>query len=91
MNRYPTNEELEKITKWSWKDSRACFDYIASIWEYSDYVTFDKGECHLSTGGWSGNEDIIGALKENTMIWMFTWMQSRRGGHYIFDMERTYG
>ena len=36
---------------------------------------------HLSTGGWSGNEDIIHALKQ-TWLWRFCWMQSKRGGHY---------
>jgi hypothetical protein len=39
-----------------------------------------------STGGWSGHEELIGHLKE-TYFWMFCWEQSRRGGHYIFEIN----
>lgn len=39
----------------------------------------------FSTGGWSGNEDLIRAMEQNWMIWSLTWVQSRRGGHYIFE------
>lgn len=41
----------------------------------------------LSTGGWSGNEDIIEALKQNKYFYSFYWLQSRRGGHYIFEID----
>jgi hypothetical protein len=39
----------------------------------------------VSTAGWSGNESIIRAFKENHMAWMLCWVQSRRGGHFIFE------
>ena len=43
----------------------------------------------ISTGGWSGNESLIGAMQKNRFAWMFTWEQSRRGGHYIFDARES--
>lgn len=41
---------------------------------------------YISTGGWSGNEDIIRALKLNKWFYCFYWVQSRRGGHYVFEI-----
>jgi len=40
----------------------------------------------LSTGGWSGNEDIIRALKKNFIFWSMYWQMNRRGGHYQFKI-----
>ena len=40
----------------------------------------------ISTGGWSGNEDLIGAMMANNSFWMLAWSSSRRGGHYVFEV-----
>lgn len=40
----------------------------------------------LSTGGWSGNEAIIAALRENGHLFPSFWIRSRRGGHYVFEV-----
>ena len=88
MSRYPSEPEIEAIKSWDYKDARGCFEYIADIWAYPEYFTLDGDKYHISTGGWSGNEEIIGALRSNHMVWITTWEQSRRGGHYIFDMSR---
>lgn len=42
---------------------------------------------YLSTAGWSGNEAIIRAMQQNEMMWHLNWVQSRRGGHYIFELK----
>jgi hypothetical protein len=39
---------------------------------------------YLSTGGWSGNEDIIESLRLNFIFWSMCWAKSVRGGHYWF-------
>ena len=40
----------------------------------------------MSTGGWSGNESIIKALRENPHFWYCCEME-RKGGHYVFEVE----
>ncbi len=43
----------------------------------------------ISTGGWSGNEDVIDALHENLMFWMLYWYKTERGGHYWFEIPEV--
>lgn len=42
---------------------------------------------YISTAGWSGNESIIRAMQRNDWMWHLNWVQSRRGGHYIFELR----
>ena len=86
---YPNDFALEKITKWEWNQTDKLFEFMREIWKYDYWEVVDDGEkitYNISTIGWSGNESIISALKENYIIWHFTWVQSRRGGHYIFEL-----
>lgn len=94
---YPTEEALTLIEKWHWSDADGWFEFIKSIWWSADWGWSEKEEphdwkedvivsrIHASTGGWSGNESIIRAMEANTMMWHLNWVQSRRGGHYIFE------
>lgn len=86
---YPTDAELKEIELWPHTDIEGWFDFIRSIWWMADWG-FDKtkNKIHLSTGGWSGNEDIIGAMIENSILWGRCWQSSRRGGHYIFEIPK---
>lgn len=86
---YPTEEELAEIRAET--DVRKWFDLVRACWwcpEFGfhevagpeDVVTF-----RLSTGGWSGNEEVIAAMKENEhWLWKRAWESTRRGGHYEF-------
>ena len=89
MNEYPTEEELKKIAKWPASDFKGLMTYVLNLWEYADcgYWTKVGNKYSISTGGWSGNEEIIGAMRENIMFWATCWYQSRRGGHYIFHVR----
>lgn len=97
---YPTDEALDLIENWSMMDSKGLFEFIKSIWWAPDYGWCEKDEPHewkentvvhryyISTGGWSGNESIIRAMENNKhFFWTLNWVQSRRGGHYIFELK----
>jgi hypothetical protein len=95
---YPTEDALTIIELWHWDDIPGWFSFIENIWhlrswgwsegiEKSDWKDEEVYRYNISTAGWSGNESIIHAMKENDMLWHITWVQSRRGGHYIFERE----
>ena len=90
MDEYPTEDELKEITEWPHSDIEGLMNFIKSIWKYADcgYWKRTGKKYHISTGGWSGNEEIIGAMQKNKQFfWTMCWYQSRRGGHYIFHVR----
>ena len=91
---YPTDDCLLIIKEWHWSDSKGWFEFIKENWWYANIrwnenTAIVRGkevmQYSISTSGWSGNESIIAAMQNNGMLWNFTWVQSRRGGHYIFE------
>ena len=98
---YPTPETLRIITEWPFKtfsDYDRLLEEIEQVWRWHDY--FKRGPLRkprfpgakdrrrtwkVSTGGWSGHEDMIAALQDNHMFWAICWLSSRRGGHYEFE------
>jgi hypothetical protein len=46
----------------------------------------DEEYIRFATGGWSGNESIIGALRKNFMVQAMCWQMSARGGLFIYEM-----
>lgn len=94
----PTDEALNKISQWDYNDLGGWMDFIHSLWHMKTMVwhsehKFDEDwdhwytEYRASTGGWSGNESIIEAMKQNKLLWHTIWFVSRRGGHYIFRIK----
>lgn len=94
---YPTEEQLQRIKDWDFKDSLGLAEFVVSIWHYGDPWAqlsawrkddFGHGyrELRLATGGWSGNEDIVGALSTNRMFEMLCWNSSHRGGLHIYHI-----
>lgn len=88
---YPTSAELKKIQKWPHTDLEGLLKYVRERWAYADmgYWRQTRHRYYVSTAGWSGNESIIGALEKNYVFWAICWVQSRRGGHYIFELKRS--
>jgi hypothetical protein len=100
---YPTAKTLQRLRTWPDKDVNGALDFLAECWGGHGYVSSelhgneasvidDDSEAsylRLATGGWSGNEDLIDALSENSIVWSLTWCLSGRGGLYIFKyLER---
>jgi len=79
---------LDIIEKWPYSDAEGLLEYVHEIWAYADSGYWrQKGRRYwISTAGWSGNEDIMGALHKNTMFWMMCWQSSKRGGHFVFEI-----
>jgi len=86
---YPTDTTLNTITNWV----DGYFKLMEFIAKYCnkygrcEYRTFD-GVWEIATGGWSGNEEIIQALKGNRLFWIMTWQLSKRGGYYEFKTKK---
>lgn len=87
MVNYPSDEILKTISEFKdLSNIHALMKIIKPQWEFPDFGWKQDGEIYyLSTGGWSGNEEIIDAMHHNIMWWLIFWQQSRRGGHYIFS------
>ena len=47
----------------------------------------DPFKLELTTGGWSGNEDIVTAIQSNYMFWGLYWQMSKRGGYHLFSND----
>jgi hypothetical protein len=97
---YPTDAALDVIRLWHWNDIASWFKFIKGLWHLREWGWKEIDEPHdyyedkivhryyISTAGWSGNEDIIRAMQKNeSMLWTLTWVQSRRGGHHIFESK----
>ena len=95
---YPTDKTLDIIREWddlTPSGRVALLDYVQEAWRYPERVDRWVGneekkliQYNFSTGGWSGNEDLIGALMDNNVFWLLCWHSSRRGGHYTFQTGR---
>lgn len=92
---YPDSKDIERIEQWN-GTPRELIEFIASLWQYDDIEIrngFDslRKACYkveFHTIGWSGNEEIIGALQD-TFFWIVNWQKSERGGHYYFEISKS--
>lgn len=97
---YPSDAALTLIENWHWEDPDLFdfikdIWHLAS-WGWNEVNAKDLPEddpehakeggilYFISTAGWSGNESIIASFEKNWMLWSLCWIESRRGGHFIF-------
>jgi len=86
---YPTEETIGSI-KFFTGGFEELLSTIAPL--FAEYGQCEKNKelCRwvISTGGWSGNEEVVRALQQNHWFWVNCWYRSTRGGHYQFTTSR---
>ena len=100
---YPTPAYLESISSWPLDSGyNNLMEYVEKGWHWDNMIKHNYLHDHhqslehkiladiwsLSTGGWSGNEDIIEALHDNALFYMMCWYSSQKGGHYKYEIKR---
>ena len=96
---YPTEIELQRIKHWNDDDKLTrgsligLMEYTRARWKYADMgywqQELDKDGTvfySISTGGWSGNEELMAAIHES-MVWFICFESHFRGGHYTFTIK----
>lgn len=92
-NGYPDEVSLKAIEEWDIlkQGVQGLLNLVEENTHTPDWSIFIKGKKVLRfeyhTGGWSGNEDIISALRRNILFWPLFWEKSTKGGHYYFKIK----
>jgi len=85
---YPTEKELQRIKEWDWQDFHGLMQFVRELWSFADWGFEQQGNTYyISTAGWSGNQSIISAMRENMLWWSMYWVEERKGGHFVFSCE----
>jgi hypothetical protein len=67
---YPTEEYLEQVQWWSGQDMNYLLSQVAAGWYWKDMAQNVRPDVWtFATGGWSGNEDLLSALRSNIHIY----------------------
>ena len=91
---YPTKRGIKQLktycghlrTENTKLDIGSLVELLKEIWYMPDWGIHRSGRrFELHTGGWSGNEEIIGVLEES-LFWHMYWWRSERGGHYYLEL-----
>lgn len=89
---YPTDEVLKAIEEYDlavtgskgYDEAEKLTEFVKALWCYPDFFRKRKdGLWEASTGGWSGNEALISALKANPLYGALYFCRQDVGGHFI--------
>lgn len=86
---YPNEYWLNRISEST--DATEYINLAITLWNsgYGRAYKEEEGEgVVFVTGGWSGNEDVIRAMKSNLFLWAVLWKSSERGGKHVLDIGR---
>jgi len=87
---YPAGQTLTVIEEWPYDDMAGLVQFISPYFKLHGNVRdgceegVDENLIALATGGWSGCESIIEAMRCNRVLWALHWFSSRRGGLHKF-------
>jgi len=98
INGYPTEEYLQFIRDYT-PELMPIMDFVAILqhgWYFDDWgfrlhrKYAGKRKLELHTGGWSGNEEIISAIKSNIYLTHFSmqYVKWYTGGHFYFEINQ---
>lgn len=80
---YPTEQTIHMIQNWDPFDFKGLANYLKDNWHYPSYVKLEDGVLVISTGGWSGHEEMIDAIPK---MWSFLHKKAwKTGGHFIYS------
>lgn len=86
---YPSEAVKTKIEDWPTRNNAGLARYIVEVWHPMGYAKYANGQLRLMTGGWSGNEQLVDALKNNVFFWAACWVKSERGGLFVFKIPKA--
>lgn len=95
---YPTDEFLDYVRDTEFRTTEDIMEFVETLrdvwyfggWGFKLHRKY-KGvrKLELHTGGWSGNEQIIEAMKENIWLTHFkmSYVRWETGGHHYFEIK----
>lgn len=95
---YPTDEFISFLNEWTYESPYSIgdvLDMVEQTWEYRS-IGFKRRQkrngiqtIEMHTIGWSGNEEIIGAIISNPWLTRFKLQYFKwiTGGHYYFKLK----
>jgi hypothetical protein len=78
---YKFIEDIWWCPEWGWREPEA---QTEASRELADSPAAHGMRYRISTGGWSGNEDLLRTMQDNYGFWVRHYYSHRRGGHYEF-------
>jgi len=79
--------ELDQIMRWPIDDYGALITFIEPYFNQHGRLRYSEdGLVNIATGGWSGVEEVVSALRANHIFWATCWVSSHRGGLFVFRL-----
>jgi len=82
---YPTEETLRTIREWPFEGKvEDLLLFVRDAWYYGERAkNVRPGIWTFSTGGWSGNEDLLEALYQSSLWDLLSWCSIQLPGGFL--------